>query len=358
MYKHIFSLIATVTLVAGAFVQPTQADSWRLPEKEKYYSANKKFYVEVTPKKLESQLRYFEDKVAGRANAGAAKGESDNHAKAEFFARKGSDEYSRLAKFPLVNEVSPVSAIVSDQGDYFVTFDNWHSVGYGEDTIVIYRADGTVVRKFGLEDLLTAGDIETFSRSTSSMHWGGEHYFDEANKLLVLQIISNQRSENNQGVKFHELKIDLATGKPLEPKRDLFAQPRVSIVTDPPPAAANAGAASSAASSAATCVPAEGESSANLTRLPPVELMARVNESPLPIFSPVAKAAHASGYVTVEILIGGTGEVLCVKALSGPVLHRAAAVYAVRQWKFAPNVDAGKPGPALGTIAFNFEFPE
>ena len=34
--------------------------------------------------------------------------------------------------FPLVNEVSPVTALVSDSGNT-ITFDNWHSVGYGDD---------------------------------------------------------------------------------------------------------------------------------------------------------------------------------------------------------------------------------
>ena len=225
MYHRMFTLFISATLLTSALVVPVRADSWALPEVEKYYSANKNFYLEVTPKKLESQLSYFQDKVDGKDNAGAVKEAKENHAKASFYARNGNGSYKRVSSFPLVNEVSPVSAIVSDQGDYVVTFDNWHSVGYGDDAIVIYRADGKLVKKFGLEELLTEGDIATFSRSVSSMWWSGEHYIDATGKLLVLKIVSNRKSAYDDKAQFHELKIELSSGTPLEPKRDLFPQP-------------------------------------------------------------------------------------------------------------------------------------
>ena len=41
--------IALALLVIGEFAS-AHADFWRLPKKEKYYSANKKYYLEVTPK--------------------------------------------------------------------------------------------------------------------------------------------------------------------------------------------------------------------------------------------------------------------------------------------------------------------
>src|SRR5689334_6621839 len=145
--KSIFAIALTV-LIVGAFAS-IHADSWKLPQKEKYFAPNKNYYLEVTPKKLESQLKYFEDKVAGRNNAGAVKGATENRAKGAFYARQGDGGYSKKWEFPLLNEVSPVSAIVSDNGDYFVTFDNWHTVGYGDDVVVIYRSNGAFVKKFG-----------------------------------------------------------------------------------------------------------------------------------------------------------------------------------------------------------------
>jgi hypothetical protein len=217
-------LLLTLTLLPlGLLQRPAAADTWLLPEKRKYYSPNKKFYLEVTPKELESQLKYFEDKVEGREDAGARKGVKGNVARAALYARGEGGGYLKRQEFRLVNEVSPVSALVSDGGAYVVTFDNWHAAGYGDDVVVIYGYDGTLIRKFGLEDLLTPRDIGKLPRSVSSIWWGGEHYIDEAKGLLVLKVVSNGKLWE-AGVTYQELRIELATGRPLEPKRDLFAK--------------------------------------------------------------------------------------------------------------------------------------
>ena len=209
-----------VLLLFVASICPVHADMWPLPEKKKYYSSNKKYYLEVTPKKLENQLKYFQDKVAGRSNPGAPQGSKPTGPHASFYVSDGNGNYSKKTEFPLVNEVSPVRAIISNDGAYVVTFDNWHSAGYGEDVVVIYRTDGSVVKKFGLEDLLTKGDIRMMPRSISSIWWGGEHYIDEQNNLLVLKVAANRRSPREKEATFFELKIQLATGQPIEEKRD------------------------------------------------------------------------------------------------------------------------------------------
>jgi hypothetical protein len=214
--------IAFILFVIGPLAS-MQADSWSLPKKEKYYSANKKYYLEVTPKKLESQLKYFEDKVEGRENAGALKEIKNNRARGAFYARSAVIGYSKKSQFPLLNEVSPVSALVSNNGAYFVTFDNWHSVGYGDNVVVIYQSNGDLIKKFALDELLTKSDIETLPRSVSSIHWEGEHYIDEARGLLVLRVVAPGKRSWEDGATFHELKIELATGRTLEPKRDLFS---------------------------------------------------------------------------------------------------------------------------------------
>ena len=227
MNRKIIFPIAFILFAIGPFVS-VQGDSWQLPKKKKYYSPNKKYYLEVTPKKLESQLKYFEDKVEGRENAGAQKELKNNRAKGAFYARRAGVGYSKKSQFPLLNEVSPVSALVSNNGAYFVTFDNWHRVGYGDNVVVIYRSNGDLIKKFGLDELLTKSDIETLPRSVSSIHWEGEHYIDEARGLLVLRVVAPGKRPWEDGATFHELKIELATGRTLEPKRDLFPQRHVS----------------------------------------------------------------------------------------------------------------------------------
>jgi TonB family protein len=352
-HRGIFSIALTL-LIVGTFAS-VYADTWLLPKKEKYFAANKKYYLEVTPKKLESQLKYFEDKVQGRNNAGALKTATDNRAKGAFYARRGDGGYSKKAEFPLLNEVSPVGAIVSNNGDYVVTFDNWHSVGYGDDVIVIYRSNGALVKKFGLEDLLTEGDIETLPRSVSSIWWGGAHYIDDANGTLILKVVSNGKNTWDEDAKYHDLKIELATGRPLESKRDLFPQPRVFGSVD----AATASESSDASPGNPTCAVAEDRfDSPEFVRVPSEQLYAKAKERPLPPYPPLAKAAHAQSTVIVELLVSKAGDVICARSLSGHPLLRRVAVTAALKWKFESIEVSGNPAKVVGTVAINFKLTE
>jgi len=354
MSRRVILSTACTLLVVGAFVSAS-ADSWRLPKKEKYFSPNKKYYLEVTPKKVESQLKYFEDKVEGGNNTGALKGVKDNRAKGAFYARRADGKYSKKWEYPLVNEVSPVSALVSDGGDYVITFDNWHSVGYGDDVVVIYRSNGTLVKKFGLEDILTEGDIETLPHSVSSIGWGGEHYIDEANGHLVLKVVSNGKSSWDDGAKFYELTIELATGRPRKPKRDLFPQLRVFGGVD----AGIAAEPSDASPSKPTCSSAEESfDSPELVRIPSEQLYAKARERPLPPYPPLAKAARVESTIVVEVLVSKAGDVICARSLSGHPLLKGAALGALLKWKFEPVEVAGNLVKAVGTVGLNFKLTE
>ena len=75
---------------------------------------------------------------------------------------------------PLSNAVAPVEALVSDTGRYVVTFDNWHSLGYGPNVVVIYGAEGQLLRSFSLEDLLSEAELRLVFRTVSSRWWPGE----------------------------------------------------------------------------------------------------------------------------------------------------------------------------------------
>lgn len=348
---------AILFFLVGVIALPfcVRGDEWRLPKKEKYYSPNKKYYLEVTPKKLESQLKYFQDKVDNKENAGAVQGIKDNRAKGAFYVRTVDGSYSRKAKFLLVNEVCPVEAVVSNDGKYFVTFDNWHSAGYGDDVVVIYRSDGSLIRKFGLEDLLTEGDIETLPRSVSSIWWGGDHYIVDSTGTLVLKVVANRKAAWEGGAQFHELKINLADGRTLEAKRDLFPQPRVfasvdstasdvTVPADPgKPACSSSGATFDAVDAA---------------RVSSQQLLANAKERPLPPYPLIAKAAHAEGTVIIEAIISTTGDVVCARSLTGHPLLRAAATSSLLKWKFEPFDIAGQRAKVVGTLAINFKVIE
>lgn len=75
---------------------------------------------------------------------------------------------------------------------------------------------------------------------------------------------------------------------------------------------------------------------------------------PKPEYPPIARAAHVSGTVTVQVLIDETGAVVSAHAISGhPLLHAAAAA-AARGARFSPTLLEGEPVKVTGVIQFNF----
>ena len=75
---------------------------------------------------------------------------------------------------------------------------------------------------------------------------------------------------------------------------------------------------------------------------------------PQPTYPPIAKAARASGTVTVQILVDESGRVVSASAVSGHPLLQQAAVAAARQARFSPTLLSGQPVKVSGVITYNF----
>jgi protein TonB len=75
---------------------------------------------------------------------------------------------------------------------------------------------------------------------------------------------------------------------------------------------------------------------------------------PKPAYPPIARAAHAAGTVTVQVLIDENGTVVSAKAISGHPLLQAVAVAAARQARFSPTKLSGQPVKVSGMIQYNF----
>src|SRR5918911_205685 len=75
---------------------------------------------------------------------------------------------------------------------------------------------------------------------------------------------------------------------------------------------------------------------------------------PKPAYPPIARAAHASGTVVVQVLIDENGTVVSAHAISGHPLLQGAAVGAARQARFSPTKLSGQPVKVTGTIIYNF----
>lgn len=75
---------------------------------------------------------------------------------------------------------------------------------------------------------------------------------------------------------------------------------------------------------------------------------------PQPAYPPIARAANASGTVTVQVLIDEQGNVSAAYAVSGHPLLQAVCVAAARHAKFSPTLLDGEPVKVTGVINYNF----
>lgn len=188
---------------------PARADSWAPATRQTYASAGNKVRFTVIPRDLESSLSYFEDKVAHREPAGQRAG-GEPRARG-VLERLVAGRWTTVWEAPLVNEVAPVSALVTEDAAYVVTFDDWHSVGFGEHVVVIYRGDGSVVRSYKLTDILPPDYVRALPRSVSSLWWSGKHVLSQDGKRLVLKVVVPSVSgSDSRG--YVDVTIDLATG--------------------------------------------------------------------------------------------------------------------------------------------------
>jgi TonB family protein len=75
---------------------------------------------------------------------------------------------------------------------------------------------------------------------------------------------------------------------------------------------------------------------------------------PKPPYPPAARAVHAGGSVSVQVLIDENGRVISANAVSGNPLLRGAAESAARGARFSPTMLSGQPVKVSGIITYNF----
>lgn len=210
MLRFLLPLLLLAGFVAP---RPAGADSWVPPQTETYVSADGSHRLTVTPRAIRGALPYFEDKVEGREPAGQSPGGA-REARALLERREADGRWREVWQRALPNDVAPVRALVADGGRYVATFDNWHSLGFGDNVVVIYGEAGRLIRSFRLDELLSDDEIERLPRSVSSIAWGGEHRFSADGTRLVLKIA--RPGSGRSALRYDDLEIDLPSGRPLE----------------------------------------------------------------------------------------------------------------------------------------------
>jgi periplasmic protein TonB len=108
---------------------------------------------------------------------------------------------------------------------------------------------------------------------------------------------------------------------------------RTDVPPAPPPSA-----------SAAISAPAPAKSSQE----------AKLVSSTRPVYPAMARSSNIQGRVVVSASLDANGTVVAVKALSGPMPLRQAAVDAVKRWKYSPAQIDGKPAASQVTIDLDF----
>jgi hypothetical protein len=207
------AVCACVGILAAA---TAHADSWSLPKTEIYTSASGAARLTVTPRVPSSQLAYFEDQVRGNRPAGQRPGNRQASARGRLERRGANGRWMPVWEGPLVNEVAPVNALVAGAGEHVVTFDNWHSVGWGDNVVVIYDGAGRVVRSLALSDILPASYIAVLPRSVSSLHWRGEPRISPDGERLILSVVI-PGTDLEAETEYVELEVMLADGRPVPP---------------------------------------------------------------------------------------------------------------------------------------------
>ncbi len=262
-------------------------------------------------------------------------------------------EEEKLSTFRLAEETTPERFLVSDDGLFIVAFDSreWPSGGHKGNTL-IYRADGGLVARLTLDDLLTPGDLEVLRRTWSISSCGDvpgrlSASLDNGRDLLILTIKDSTIP--------HEIAIDLKTGKLLTPRRDLLPQLRVKIGSYPatgdlePVWGLPVCVGGSEVIKAKTAFVA-----ADLIRQPPHSFYAHAIERPLPKYTELAKRARLQAKVEVEVIVSETGRVACARVHGGAMGLGGAAEAVALLWRFQPFDLDGKPVRAIGRFSFRF----
>jgi len=74
-----------------------------------------------------------------------------------------------------------------------------------------------------------------------------------------------------------------------------------------------------------------------------------------PEYSPMAKQMRIQGEVEVEVKISESGDVSDVKVVTGNPMLSATVVKAMKEWKFTPFSEDGKPAPVVANLRFTFK---
>lgn len=216
--KQLLKYLQCILMLLGIIVSITaKADVWEDAKVKIYFSENKEFKLVITPKitpekyylwiyyksnkhpqtkKILRQKEKFMHNISGKDTIIIP-------CIAELYSIDIKDS-ALIWKRPLLNEISPVHAIISNDGSSVATFDNWYSIGYGVNVFVIYNENGDAKKTYKLEEI-SPFPLNDYRMTISSLNWNTEDKF-----------IDNARVEISFGTDDGKLQKRIYNTKKLE----------------------------------------------------------------------------------------------------------------------------------------------
>lgn len=198
----------SVALVVTA--PAAHADTWARATTQQYTSADGAWRLTIEPRDLTGNLAYFRDKVEGKEQPGGVAGDARTTATATM-EHCVSGTCRRVWQRALLNDVAPVTAVVTN-GGRVITFDNWHSTGYGGNAVVIYNMRGAPLRRLSLPEFLPRDYVIALPRSVSSLHWRGTPRALADGRRVAVPVVVPLRSAKYDDLQHVDVVFDLASG--------------------------------------------------------------------------------------------------------------------------------------------------
>lgn len=180
-----------------------------MPGTETYLSPNGEYRFTVEPSQIGSQLEYFVEEAEAQSNGEVI----ERPAPIGLLQKRNRDgkwEATWVAR--LVNHVAPVGVLVADDGRHVVTFDNWHSVGHGDNVIVIYGPERALVRSMALTDLVPSEYKDALPHTTSSLRWKTRAEIDAKSDDVLIDVLVPGTDWNSDEAETIEFRIALSDG--------------------------------------------------------------------------------------------------------------------------------------------------
>ena len=277
--KYLYILIL-LFIITGIIT----AEESSLPSIMQFYSPNQKYSLEIIPKGIDQR---------------------DSVCRCNYYISDSLGKRQLKSSWALLNPIAPSAVLISNNGFYIITIDDWGTDGKGDRVVVIYDSIGTLTRKFSLIDLVPENEIQKMQIKGNKKIWHGDISII-GNKLIIKSII-NGGTPDLPGVEYRTIFIDPQDGK---------------IISR-----------------------AINEYIPGINDYMPVEVGAKPIKRCYPSYPEQARRLKQQGVVYVKMLVdldGSVMDALVIKSSGYPLLD-SEAITSARKTLFEPGQLDGKP---------------